>query len=79
MKPSKTVVTKRPSNSSTANPKTGKSYAQQPQPVIEKPKKKKATQVGYDSRGARGVKRLNKSAKQSMPRPGVVTSRNTGG
>ena len=79
MKPSKQVVTKRPSNTSSANPKTTKSYAASPQPVIAKEKKKRATQVGYDSRSARGVKKLNKSAKQSMPRPGLVTSKATGG
>lgn len=79
MKPSKQVVTKRPSNTSSANPKTTRSYTASPQPVIEKPKKKKATQVGYDSRSARGVKKLNPSAKQTMRRPGLVTSKASGG
>ena len=79
MKPSKTVVTKRPSNTSSANPKTTKSYAASPQPVIPKNKKKPATQVGYDSRSARGVKKLNPSAKQTMRRPGLVTSKASGG
>jgi hypothetical protein len=59
--------------------KSGKSYAASPQPVIPKEKKKKATQVGYDSRSARATKKLNPSTKQTMRRPGLVTSKASGG
>jgi hypothetical protein len=79
MKPSKRVVTKSPSNTSSANPKQGKSYTASPQPVIPKEKKPKAKTIGYDSRSARGVKKLNPSTKQTMRRPGLVTSKATGG
>lgn len=80
MKPSKTVVTKKPSNSSTAGSmKSGKSYTQSPQPVIPKPKKPKAKTIGYDSRSPKGVKKLNPSTKQTMRRPGLVTSKASGG
>jgi len=79
MKPSKRVVTKSPSNTSSANPKTTKSYTASPQPVIAKEKKPRAKTVGYDSRSAKGVKKLNPSTKQTMRRPGLVTSRATGG
>ena len=79
-KTSRRVVTKQPSNSSTAGGmKSGKSYAASPQPVIAKEKKPKAKTVGYDSRSAKGVKKLNPSTKQTMRRPGLVTSRATGG
>ena len=74
MKSSKKVVTKRPSNSSSANPKTSKSYAQQPQPVPNK--KPKAKIVGSSTQA---IKKLNPGAKQSMRRPGLVTSRASGG
>ena len=77
---SKTVVTKKPSNSSTAGSmKSGKSYTASPQPVIPKEKKKKATQVGYSSKNPKATKKLNPSAKQTMRRPGLVTSRASGG
>lgn len=76
MMPRRTVKTKQPSNAST-----GSSIDQKKPTKFMKPEKpkKKATQVGYDSRSARGVKSLNKSAKQSMRRPGLVTSKATGG
>jgi hypothetical protein len=82
MKTSKTVITKRPSNSSSANAKSGKSWAQQPQPVTTKtkPKKPKATVYGSKSGSAQSAtKKLNPSSKQTMRRPGLVTSKATGG
>jgi hypothetical protein len=69
-----TAKTKRPSNSST-----GSSIDQKKPTKFMKPAKKKATQRGYDSRNARGVKKLNKSAQQTMLRPGLVTSKASGG
>jgi hypothetical protein len=80
MKPSKTVVTKRPSNSSSANPKTGKSWAQQPQPVTTKPKKPRAKIIGSKTGSTQSAtKKLNPSSKQTMRRPGLVTSKASGG
>jgi len=91
MKPSKRVVTKSPSNSSTASGmKSGKSYTQSPQPVagnlkpvkptpLPKEKKTRATQVGYSSKNPKATKKLNPSAKQTMRRPGLVTSKASGG
>ena len=77
--PRRTVKTRQPANTSGANinPKKAKPQANKPaKPVAPK---RKATQVGYDSRSAKGVKRLNKSAKQTMTRPGLVTSKATTG
>lgn len=79
-KSSKTVVTKRPGNSSSANPKSGKSYVQQPQPVNTKPKKPRAQIIGSKSTSSQSAtKKLNPSKRQSMLRPGLVTSKATGG
>jgi len=74
-KKSTTVVTKQPSNSSTAGSmKSGKSFTQSPQP--KPPKKPKAKIIGSSTKA---IKKLNPSAKQTMRRPGLVTSKATGG
>jgi hypothetical protein len=75
-RPSKTVVTKKPSNSST-----GSSIdSRDPTRFNPPPKKKKAKIVGSKSRSTQSAsKKLNPSTKQEMRRPGLVTSKATGG
>ena len=74
---SKKAATKKPSNSSTAGSmKSGKSWAEQPEPVTKKTKKPKAKIIGSSTKA---IKRLNPSSKQTMRRPGLVTSKASGG
>ena len=71
---SKKAATKKPSNSSTAGSmKSGKSWTEQPEPVA---KKKRAKIIGSSTKA---IKKLNPSSKQTMRRPGLVTSRASGG
>ena len=77
MMPRRTVKTKQPSGSST-----GSSIDQKKPTKFMKPAKpkKKATIIGSKSGSSQSAtKRMNKSAKQSMPRPGLVTSKATTG
>jgi hypothetical protein len=81
MMPRRTVKTKQPANTSGANinPKRTTEPKAKAKPAKPTATKKRATMVGYDSRSAKGIKKLNKSAKQTMTRPGLVTSKATGG
>jgi hypothetical protein len=70
----KTVTTKRPSNSSTGSSVDDKNPTRFNPPA--KPKKKPSKILGQDLRKTR---KMNPSAKQTMRRPGLVTSKATGG
>lgn len=75
-RPSKTVVTKRPSNSSTGS----STDSRDPTRFNPPPKKKQARIIGSKSRSTQSATRkMNPSAKQTMRRPGLVTSKATGG
>ena len=75
MPTNKTVKTKQPSGSST-----GSSIDQKKPTKFMKPSRPRAKIVGSKSGSSQSaIKRLNKSARQTMPRPGLVTSRATGG
>jgi hypothetical protein len=77
-RPSKTVVTKKPSNSSTGSSIDSRDPTRFNPPA--KPKKKRAEIIGSKSKSTQSAsKKLNPSAKQTMRRPGLVTSRATGG
>jgi len=70
----RTVKTQRPSNSSTGSSVDDKNPTRFNPP--DRPRKKPAKTVGQD---LRRTKKMNPSAKQTMRRPGLVTSRASGG
>lgn len=70
MMPRRTVKTKQPSNSSTGSSIDQKKPTRFMKP--EKPAKPKAKVLGQD---LRKTKKMNPSAKQTMRRPGLVTSK----
>lgn len=76
--PRRTVKTKQPSGSSTGSSIDQKKPTKFMKP--EQPKKSKAKIVGSKAGSSQSaVKKLNKSARQTMTRPGLVTSKASGG